>query len=56
MYNSDNDFIVPAIRGQELTEHLGGTFHLIHGAGHFTPWTGYRNFPQVLESVVRIAA
>lgn len=54
LFNSDNDFIVPAICGQELAEQLGGTFHLVKGAGHFTPWTGYRRFPKLRDTILNM--
>lgn len=51
IFHSDNDLTVPFENGKKLAQQLKIELNLIPNAGHFTAWSGYAKFPQLLEKL-----
>jgi predicted alpha/beta hydrolase family esterase len=54
-FQSSNDRYVPMRYGEILRDRLGAELIVIRNAGHFNTNTGFIQFPQVLEVLLRIS-
>ncbi|MEK7563417.1 MAG: alpha/beta fold hydrolase [Patescibacteria group bacterium] len=53
IFHADNDPYLPLERAQTLSRHLQCDVMVIPGAGHFNASSGYEEFPQLLEEILR---
>ncbi len=54
MFQGDNDPYVPRDEAEELAQNLGVQLNLIKNGGHLNAEFGYTEFPEILETVVKI--
>ena len=53
VYCSDNDVWVDSHITFQLALSMQANFHLIHGAGHFSPSNGHHTFPEIFNLIQR---
>ena len=53
MYASTNDPYVPLSRVEDLSKKLGGELIVVQNAGHFNEGSGYTEFQDLLNSILK---
>ncbi|MCD6367776.1 MAG: serine hydrolase family protein [Candidatus Aenigmarchaeota archaeon] len=54
LFHSDNDPYVPLEKAKELAKKLNGKLEIVKGAGHFNEAAGYKEFPLLLDKILKI--
>lgn len=56
VFHSSDDPYVPLRQAETMVAHTAAVAHFVATAGHFSSSSGYREFPELLELCVRLAA
>ncbi len=54
VYHGSDDPYVPCAYAEELASHLGVSVRLIEGGGHLNAESGYSEFEQLLEDILKV--
>lgn len=54
VFAGDNDPYVPLSRSQQVAQHLQCPIKIIPDGGHLNAESGYKQFPELLESILRL--